>query len=350
MTYSDCIINLKERKPGSHLTLVERGAIEHLKKLGYSNRAIARELNCSPATIGYELKRGTPEYSGHGRRPQYKARRGQAAYTEHRKKCFKPGRVSNRSRFIQWTVKMIRDQGWSFDVCVAYARLNRLFPDEPIPCTKTLYNMLWRGELPLSLFELPEALGRRQKGKPRIPKRLAGKSIDMRPENVARRKEFGHWESDTVIGKKRKGEPAVFSIVERTTGYYISLKISGKTTEGVSEAMAQLKGMYAEKFSQVFRSITTDNGTEFAAFSAFESDGTSIYFAHPYSAWERPVNERTNRLLRRYIPKGKSISHYSTDDVMAFADQINSIPRKRLGYRSPEELFDEMLDEIYRIQ
>ncbi|HHZ07102.1 MAG TPA: IS30 family transposase, partial [Clostridiales bacterium] len=89
------------------------------------------------------------------------------------------------------------------------------------------------------------------------------------------------------------------------------------------------------------------NGCEFSVFDTMEKLGTDIYFAHPYSSWERPVNERSNRLLGKFIPKGKSMSNYSEDEIRAFSDEINSMPRKRLGYLTPEELFDEQLDKIY---
>lgn len=102
--------------------------------------------------------------------------------------------------------------------------------------------------------------------------------------------------------------------------------------------MEQLRDQYGEKFSQVFRSITTDNGSEFAAFSTFESFGTEIYFARPYSAWERPVNERSNRILRRFISKGRSINDYTDEQNLMFADEINGTPRKRLGYRPPRKI------------
>jgi IS30 family transposase len=75
--------------------------------------------------------------------------------------------------------------------------------------------------------------------------------------------------------------------------------------------------------------------------------GTAIYFTHPYSAWERPVNERHNRLLRGFIPKGVSIEKYSPEQVLAFADEMNGRPRRRLGYQTPEELFDDFLDVVY---
>jgi IS30 family transposase len=113
--------------------------------------------------------------------------------------------------------------------------------------------------------------------------------------------------------------------------------------------MQQLHHEFGSRFSEVFRTITTDNGSEFAAFSEMESYGTQVYFAHPYSSWERPVNERSNRILRRFMPKGKSMNNYTDNQVLMFSDKINAMSRKRLGYRTPEELFEEHLDQIYRL-
>lgn len=341
------IIISAERKRGEHLGAEERGAIQRLKKLGYSNRFIAREINCSPSTVGYELKRGTPDYCGRGRKPSYSAKRGTAVYCDNRSRCRRSKRIPRDSSFILWMVIQMKEHKWSFDTCVGRAKLCKLFPTEQIPCTKTLYNLLWHNELPLTLFELPEILERRKRSKPRISKRLNGQSIDNRPDEVAQRTTFGHWESDTVIGRKSKGEPAVFTIVERLTGCYLTMRIKEKTTAGVAAAMAELHREFGTQFSEVFRSITTDNGSEFAAFSEMEAYGTHVYFAHPYSSWERPVNERSNRILRRFIPKGVSLSRYTDDQLMMFADEINALPRKRLGYRTSEELFDEQLDIIY---
>ncbi|WP_317854549.1 IS30 family transposase [Chakrabartyella piscis] len=340
--------NPVERKKGQHLGAEERGAIQHLHKLGYSNRAIAGELNCSPSTIGYELERGTPAYSGRGRKPTYSAKRGATVYKENRSRCRRPKKSFQDSQFISWLVKQVKEHKRSFDSCVGRARLLGLFPPDTIPCTKTLYNRLRSGELPLSLFDLPEILTRRPQGKPRISKRLYGKSIEERPLEVVLRNTFGHWESDTVLGQKKKGEAAVFSIVERLTGYYITLRIDEKTADGVASAMKQLHQQFGDKFNQVFRSITTDNGSEFASFSDFENLGSEVYFAHPYSSWERPVNERSNRVLRKFIPKSTSITKFSPEQILAFSDEINATPTKRLGYYTPEELFEDQLDQIYR--
>lgn len=340
-------INVEERKRGQHLGAEERGAIQRLKKLGYSNRAIAKEINCSPSTVGYELKRGMPEYTGRGRKPCYSAKRGAAVYRAHRSRCRRPQKYYSNTAFFNWAIEMIRSHKWSFDTCVGRARAQNLFPINTIPCTKTLYNLLWSGKLPITLFELPEVLSRRQHGKPRISKRINGKIIDLRPSEVNERTKFGHWEADTVIGRKKKGEPAVFSIVERLTGYYLTIRIPEKTAEGVAEAMKQLRDEYGDRFSQVFRTITIDNGSEFSDFSSMESYGTEIYFAHPYSSWERPINERSNRLLRKFIPKGVSFKNFTDEQLLMFADEINSMPRKRLGYRTAEELFDVQIDLIY---
>lgn len=339
----------EERKKGQHLGAEERGAIQRLKTLGYSNRAIAREINCSPSTVGYELKRGTPTYAGRGRKPCYSAKRGAAIYRANRSRCSRPRKHYANTEFIRWTIEMIRSHKWSFDTCVGRARLLDLFLPHTIPCTKTLYNLLWSGKLPITLFELPEALSRRRRGKPRTPKRLHGKSIDLRPSETNERTQFGHWESDTVIGRKKKGDSAAFSIVERLTGYYLTIRIPGKTIEGVADAMKQLHDEFGERFSQVFRTITTDNGSEFADFSTMESYGTEIYFAHPYSSWERPVNERANRIFRKFIPKGVPMQNYTDDQILMFSDEINAMPRKRLGYRTAEELFEDQLDQIYHL-
>lgn len=92
---------------------------------------------------------------------------------------------------------------------------------------------------------------------------------------------------------------------------------------------------------------TVDNGSEFSAFSQVENWGCAVYFAHPYTSWERPQNERHNGLFRVFVPKGVSIEAFSAEYILAAADELNGRPRKKLGYRTPEELFDEFLDSVY---
>jgi IS30 family transposase len=116
--------------------------------------------------------------------------------------------------------------------------------------------------------------------------------------------------------------------------YYIAIKISGRNSAGVRQAMDQLHEQYRDRFAQVFKTITVDNGPEFDTFSYAEAWGTRIYFAHPYSSWERPRNERHNGMLRDYIPKGESIEKYTHEEILSFADALNSRPRRVPGYHS----------------
>jgi len=98
----------------------------------------------------------------------------------------------------------------------------------------------------------------------------------------------------------------------------------------------------------VFKTITVDNGTEFETFTQLESLGAKVYFA-PYSSWERPQNERHNGILHQYIPKGTDIDRYNDEDILNIADEINSHPRRVLGYQTPAELFRTFLDEVYTV-
>lgn len=336
------------RKPGQHLTAFDRGQIAALHNEGYSNRAIAKILNCSPSTIGYELKRGTAAYGGRGRKPKYSPKRGQSVYKANRAQCHRRRRDYSGSEFLVWMVKQLRLMKWSLDQCRGHALLHQLFPNEQLPCTKTLYNMLWQRRLLVTVFDCPSVLGRKRNRIARAAKRMNGISIELRPGEVDQRNSFGHWEIDTVVGKKRKDEACAFTLVERLTGYYLCIKVKGKQSGCIEDALLQLKEEFGDQFSRVFRSVTTDNGTEFATLSKMELGGTKVYYAHPYSSWERPINERSNGFLRRFIPKGHSMNALSEDEVLQFADMINTMPRKRLGYQTPDELFDQYLDEIYR--
>ena len=215
--------------------------------------------------------------------------------------------------------------------------------------TRTLYNEAWAGHLPIEIMELPEAVKRKhsQSKKPRENKKNYGKSIDLRPEIASQRTEEGHWEGDTVVGKRAGKEAVVLSLLEKKTENYIAFLIPGKTGEAVMAAMRTLKAEYGDRFAQVFKTITVDNGSEFADFAQCEDWGTKVYFAHPYTSWERAQNERHNGLFRAFVPKGASMQNYSAEYILSAADELNARPRKKLNYATPEELFDSFLDRVY---
>lgn len=218
-------------------------------------------------------------------------------------------------------------------------------------CTKTLYNYIDLGFLTFRNSDLPMKLRRNTKS-PRVKahKKKLGTSIAECPADINDRTEFGHWEIDTVIGEKSNNDCVLLTIVERKTRYAIVLDIIAKTASSVTDAINGIRNSFGEQFSQIFKSITGDNGSEFADLSTVEDDtDTKVYFTHPYSSFEKGTNERHNGLIRRFIPKGKRISNYTSDDISFIADWMDTLPRRILNYKTPEELFDIYLDEIYAI-
>ena len=261
MDCQDYITESVERKKGQHLQREERGAIQHLKNAGYTNRAIARAIGCSPTTVGNELKRGTPpRKSSKGRKPGYSARRGEAAYKANRKRSRKPHRICHCTRFIRWIMEQVKEHKWSLDACVGYARLHGLFSAEEMVCTHTLYNEIWAGSLDLSVTELPEAMKRKQHkdSKSREHKKNFGTDISQRPEIAALRIEEGHWEGDTVVGKRDGKEAVVLSLLEKKTENYIAIRIPGKDADSVLNAMQSLREEFGEKSSQAFKTINRE--------------------------------------------------------------------------------------------
>ena len=338
-----------ERRKGQHLRAADRGQIKAFLKLGMSIRAIARELDCSPSTVSNELKRGTPPRTGtRGRVPGYSPQRGEAVYRDNRKNCHRPLKIHSCSVFVEWVARQFRTEKWSFDACYGYAKTNGLFRPDEMVCTKTLYSMAWRGELPISILDCSEAVKRKPK-QHQQPKRKKkyGKGIEDRPEKIGQLIEEGHWEGDTVVGKREGKESVVFTLLEKVTRMYIAIRIPGKTAQAVLEAMTKLRSQYGEHFTKVFKSITVDNGSEFSRFAELEEWGTSIYYGRPYTSTDRAQNERHNGLFRAFVPKGRSIERYSDEYIRESADCLNRRPRRTLGYATPEEKFKQFLKSIY---
>jgi IS30 family transposase len=338
---------IPEHEKWQHLTSEERHDIEVHLKDGWSKYKIAKHLNRPYNTVKNEIVRGTVVlYSGKVLR--YKADAGQQRYNENRRSSTRKYRCLETSDFLRYVVKHFREDDWSLDACFGRALLSGELSRKNMVCTKTLYNYVELGLLTIKNIDLPEKLRRNTKPKrARENRKNLGKSIEERPKNVEDRKEFGHWEFDSVLGSKNAEEPVALTMVERMTRRAIWLKVKDHSAAAVTEAIQKLKVDFGEYFSDVFKTITADNGSEFAELSMQETSKTKVYFTHPFSSWEKGTNECHNKMLRRFIPKGKSISDYSIDDILFFADRINDLPRKILGYHTPDELFEKELDRIY---
>ena len=336
-----------EHKKYQHLTSEERHEIEVRLKDNWSIYKIAKHLGRPYNTIKNEIDRGTV-YLYNGKVARYNADKGREVYLEHRQNSRRNYRALESVDFLKYVEKQFFDEKWSLDACVGHAKANKKFSDKQMVCTKTLYNYVDLGLLNIKNIDLTEKLRRSPKKKRvRENKRKLGNSIEQRPDEIDTREEFGHWEIDSVIGRKNEGEPQVMTIVERKLREAIWIKIRDHSAEAIDEALAAVIDQFGDRYNEVFKSITGDNGSEFANLSQIEEKGISVYFTHPYSSYEKGTNECHNRMLRRFIPKGKSINNYSADDLLYFADKINNLPRKILGYHTPEELFEKELDRIY---
>lgn len=166
--------------------------------------------------------------------------------------------------------------------------------------------------------------------------------IDERPSSVETRREMGHWEGDTIVGKAHKG--AIITNVERKTGKLIASKVKRATGKAILDSTIK---DFMELPEELCISMTYDNGREFALHKEIEEQTKmTVYFAHPYSPWERGSNENTNGLLREFIPKGTDFNTVSDEDLAYYVDLINNRPRKRLGFKTPNELFEEELKKV----
>ena len=335
---------------GKHLNYTERVFIEIRLSDGWSAYRIAKALGCASNTVRNEIRRGTIELY-HGSVKRYKASVGQQQYLQNRLNSRKPLKLFSCEAFLEYVVSCFFDpvRHWSLDACFGRALLDRRFDRSEMVCTKTLYRYVGLGLLPVKNIDLPQKLRRKTAGtRTRKHRVLFGRSIGELPSSYAYRRHFGHWEIDTVIGRKQGQNPVLLTLTERQTNYTIVQRIACKQADAVMEGLSRIREEYGEAASQVFRSILSDNGREFCRLPELEAEGTEVFYAHPYTAGERGSNERHNGLIRRFLPKGRRIETCRTEEIDWIGDWMNGLPRKGYGYRTPEELFEEQLDIIYR--
>jgi transposase, IS30 family len=335
--------NITSARNFKHLSTYERGSIYALLKEGHSQNAIAKKLDRHRSTIQREIKRGTTVQ----RRTDltsyatYFPETGQAIYEKNRSDCGKKSKVLQVESFLLYAEQKILKDKWSPDVVVGTARLS--MDKSAMVCTKTLYSYIDQRLLRLRNIDLLLKTHRKpKKSVNRVNKRIFGESISNRPEIVEDRKEFGHWEIDTVIGK-RSGDQALLTITERKSRQHLIFPLASKCSEAVDSTIKELKIQFGSLFGHLFKSITADNGSEF---SNLNNHGIAVYYAHPYSAWERGTNERHNGLIRRFIPKGKAIKDLSLSQIERIQNWCNNLPRKIFGYRTPAELFTQELHQL----
>jgi IS30 family transposase len=308
------------------LTEGERYTISGLLRVGLSNKAIARELGRHPTTIGRERLRNATTHDG-----AYRAEKAQQYTVARRRRSRRGSHYSAQ----QWAfVESLVRRRWSPQQISRRLRQRAQLSIS----TETIYRRLRRdraggGTVWKHLRVMPKR-GRKRRNSPNTRGRLLGKKhISQRPEQVQARQEIGHWEGDTVMGSDQRH--CVLTLVERATGYVQIKKLSARTKE---QATAAMKKAIAHMRAR-FKTITLDNGTEFHGYEEVERKyRVPIFFATPYHSWERGTNENTNGLIRQYLPKGTDLKDLKQAECNWIAKELNTRPRKRLNYQTPEEV------------
>lgn len=335
----------KSRK-NKHLNAYERGQIQLLNSEGFTPYAIGKRLGRASNTIRNELKRGTvPQIKANKKVEIYLPDAGQAVYEKNRQNSRKPFKLLDCYKFIKHVENEILTKKHSIDAICGRVKLTGKFAENEVLSTKTIYNYINLGLMGIKNIDLPLKVKRTtKKSRTRKHKKVLGRSISERPDSVNNRSDFGHWEADLVIGRKTIGESVLLTLTERMTRKEIIRKLPDKSSAAVQEALYKLANDAGELFPQVFKSITADNGSEFSELSTFSH--SDVYFAHPFSSYERGTNEHHNGLIRRFIPKGTSMNTYTTTAIESIQDWCNSLPRKILGYLTPDEAFEEELMKL----
>lgn len=316
-----------------HFTLEERYCLQELLAKGWSMRKIAAQLERSPSTISREIKRNRAKYKPH-RKPLnpywYNAWRANNLYTMRRRAkvraALKPGTA-------QWEYIIAGLQKfWSPEaICGRWHREN---PDaKPLSCS-TIYRYIRLRRFP----SITPKTHLRRRGKRTLPRSSNYNSVQpdrlipQWPDVIVQRSRIGDWEGDTVHGKPGKG--LLVTMVDRRTRYLRMCRIQCKQTTLTLAAIARmLKDLPV-------RSISLDNGSEFAAFRDLENElDTQVYFAEPHKPWQRGSNENINDLVRFFFPKGFDFLSVDDDEIAHVEALINNRPRKCLGWASPLELF-----------
>jgi transposase, IS30 family len=311
------------------ITSAERYTLALLRQRGLFPAAIARVLGRHRSSISRELRRNASHSDGTYRPPL-------ADWYAH-------GRRSRSRRNTQfstsdwaWVETLVRAD-WSPEQSAGRLRREGVLHISH----ETIYRRIWRdkqvgGDLHRHLRGR-QKLRRKRYGTYDSRGRVTGKRpITARPIGAERRSRFGHWEGDTMLGAGQAG-PCILTLVERKSGYLVIGKLRQRSARHLNRRLVQLLPAQCRPV----RTITVDNGTEFHSYAALEQRlPTRFYFATPHHSWERGTNENTNGLIRQYLPKGQSMAHLSQRDCDRLAQKLNRRPRKRLGYRTPEECYE----------
>lgn len=311
-----------------HFSYEQRVRLETLLFEGYNQTEIAKKLNVHRSTISRELKRNSSSGSYH----KYTGNQAHKRAELRKQNC---GRNECIKDEMKTKIDSYLTQKWSPQQI--HGRLSK--ERQYCPCHETIYLYVYRdkkmgGNLYTQLRQAHRHRRRRRNSydlRGQIKDRV---SISKRPEIINKRLRKGDFEGDTIIGKNHQGAVATF--VDRKSLYLVMCPLNSKNAQDLSDKVIN-------RFSTQnipCHSFTFDNGKEFSNHLAISNElDVPVFFAHPYSSWERGTNENTNGLIRQYLPKKTDFNNYSSQEIAAIENNLNNRPRKSLGYLTPTEVF-----------
>ena len=312
-----------------HLTLDERYQIQAYKEAGFSKSEISKKISVHPSTIGRELKRNSSKIN-----KRYTAKKADQVSSDKRMYASQKSNLKMTKKVKNYIVKYI-EEDYSPEQVSATLRLKYQINISLVRIYQYVeQDRILGGELYTHLRfyhtgHRRAKYGEKYKGK--IKDRV---SISQRPDIVDDKTRIGDFETDTIVGANQKG--AITTIVDRASMFVkISIPTSKKASDIERETLKLLT-----PFKDKIHTITSDNGFEFSNHKNISQVlDCEYYFCHPYSSWERGLNEYTNGLVRQYIPKGTSFENITPQYIQMIEDKLNNRPRKSLDWKTPNEVF-----------
>jgi len=326
------------RKKHKHILEKDRYVIEQMLNAKQPETAIIAVIGCTSKTLEREIKKGTWQRLNGETYECESVYSWDVAQRKHEEKAKNKGRyakINDAPKLRKFLENQIKKHKYSPEAALTKAKEKGFEVEISV---KTLYNNIDSGEIGVSRKDLLRKDGwKQEKTKPRkAANNLKGESIDNRPGAANDRSEYGHWEMDLIVSCKG-GKGALLTLTERMKRQEIIIRLPDKTQRAVKRALDRIERRYGSKFKETFKTITTDNGSEFLDFESLEKSCRNsrqrfkMYFAHPYSSWERGSNENANGIIRRFFPKGTDFSKASIARIQAVEDWINDYPRRILG-------------------
>ena len=309
-----------------HLSQTERYQIYILMKDGKTKKEIARLIHRHPSTISRELARNAGDRG-------YRPKQADLLAQERALGSRNAPQISSSD----WNqVLVYLNQKWSPEQIAQKVGISH----------ETIYRHIYvdkaaGGQLYQQLRCQKKRRKRYAGGRDRRGQIIGRRPICERPKHIESRIQIGHWEGDTVIGVGH--QQAIVTLVERKSGYAILAKVRNKTADLVGRAMID----HLQPVAPLVKTMTFDNGKEFADHQRIDAAlNSTVYFADPFASWQRGSNENFNGLLRQYIPKKRPLSTVTDNELKMIEKQLNHRPRKRLGFKTPNEVFMQALKRV----